>query len=324
MGLPNLVLGGTVASLLYKSMGFSDTQIAFWTGIIILPWSFKPLWGPFMELYKTKRFYIYMSQMVCGFLFLLCLLSMYTQAFFGISVVLFLIIAFFGATQDIAADGLYLRELSPPLQARYVGWQGTFYNFAKLFSNGGMVFLAGVLIPAIGNTNAWSVVLAVYAAVMFLLGLYNRVALPATEAEKKGGSPAEVWATLKDVLISFFQKKYTQQHGGSWSHTVRAVSLCAFLAESRVARRRTRQLESLSLRPFCRQTSLSFWRAMGQNIFYADCLAVCSFRYSGCLPHEHAVCITYRVGLLPHGSAPEYASFLAGSTVFYFSAHCIR
>lgn len=208
MGLPNLVLGGTVASLLYKSMGFSDTQIAFWTGIIILPWSFKPLWGPFMELYKTKRFYIYMSQMVCGFLFLLCLLSMYTQAFFGISVVLFLIIAFFGATQDIAADGLYLRELSPTLQARYVGWQGTFYNFAKLFSNGGMVFLAGVLIPAIGNTNAWSVVLAVYAAVMFLLGLYNRRALPATEAEKKGGSPAEVWATLKDVLISFFQKKY--------------------------------------------------------------------------------------------------------------------
>ncbi len=208
MGLPNLVLGGTVASLLYKSMGFSDTQIAFWTGIIILPWSFKPLWGPFMELYKTKRFYIYTSQIICGLLFLCAMLSMYTKAFFGISVVLFLLIAFFGATQDIAADGLYLRELSPTLQARYVGWQGTFYNFAKLFSNGGMVFLAGVLIPVLGSTNAWAVVLAVYAGVMFLLGLYNKSALPSTEAERNGGSTAEVWATLKDVIVSFFQKKY--------------------------------------------------------------------------------------------------------------------
>jgi len=43
MGLPNLVLGGTIASLLYKSLGYSDTQIAFWTGLIVLPWSFNYL-----------------------------------------------------------------------------------------------------------------------------------------------------------------------------------------------------------------------------------------------------------------------------------------
>jgi MFS transporter, PAT family, beta-lactamase induction signal transducer AmpG len=208
MGLPNLVLGGTVVSLLYKSQGFSDTQIAFWTGIIILPWSFKPIWGPFMELYKTKKFYIYTSQIICGLLFFLAMLSLYSKAFFEISVALFLITAFFGATQDIAADGLYLKELSPTLQARYVGWQGTFYNFAKLFSNGGMVFLAGVLIPITGNTNAWAVVLAVYAAVMLLLGFYNMKNLPSNEPERKGGNTEEVWVTLKDVLVSFFQKKY--------------------------------------------------------------------------------------------------------------------
>jgi len=208
MGLPNLVLGGTVVSLLYKSMGFSDSQIAFWTGIIILPWSFKPIWGPFMELYKTKKFYIYTSQLVCAVLFALSILSIYTNAFFEISVVLFLIIAFFGATQDIAADGLYLKELSPQLQAKYVGWQGTFYNFAKLFSNGGMVFLAGVLIPVLGNTHAWAIVLAVYSGVMLLLGLYNRSALPTEVDAKKGGTVKEVWQTLTDVIVSFFQKKY--------------------------------------------------------------------------------------------------------------------
>ena len=208
MGLPNLVLGGTVVSLMYKSMGFTDSQIAFWTGIIILPWSFKPIWGPFMELYKTKKFYIYTSQLACSLLFALSIFSLYTHAFFEISVVLFLITAFFGATQDIAADGLYLKELPPHLQAKYVGWQGTFYNFAKLFSNGGMVFLAGVLIPVLGNTNAWAIVLAVYSGVMLLLGIYNRSALPTDADAKKGGTAKEVWQTLADVIVSFFQKKY--------------------------------------------------------------------------------------------------------------------
>lgn len=211
MGLPNLVLGGTVVSLMYKNMGFSDTQIAFWTGIIILPWSFKPIWGPFMELYKTKKFYIYISQIICGLLFALSVASMYTDHFFGISVVLFLLTAFFGATQDIAADGLYLQELTAKQQAEYVGWQGTFYNFAKLFSNGGMIFLAGMLIPILGNTHAWAIVMAIYAAVMLLLGLYNRKFLPSTANQTTVQSAADVWLTLKDVIISFFQKKYIWQ-----------------------------------------------------------------------------------------------------------------
>lgn len=207
MGLPNLVLGGTVVSLMYKSMGLSDTQIAFWTGIIILPWSFKPLWGPFMELYKTKKFFIYTSQLVCGLLFLCAAFSLFSPSFFGISVALFLVTAFFGATQDIAADGLYLNELPPKLQAQYVGWQGMFYNFAKLFSNGGMVFLAGALIPILGGTKAWAIVMASYAAVMLLLGLYSKKALPTGITAAKAGGTQAVLATLKEVIVSFFQKK---------------------------------------------------------------------------------------------------------------------
>ena len=208
MGLPNLVLGGTVASLLYKSLGYSDGQIAFWTGIIVLPWSFKPLWGPFMELYKTKKFYIQVSQIACGVLFALSVLSLYTATFFPLSVTLFFLIAFFGATQDMAADGIYLSELSASDQARYVGWQGTFYNVAKLFSNGGMVFLAGILIPVIGDQDAWAVVLAIYAIIMLALGMYNRGVLPDSTTARSVTSTREVWITLKDVMVSFFRKKH--------------------------------------------------------------------------------------------------------------------
>lgn len=207
MGLPNLVLGGTIATLLYKSLGYSDSQIAFWTGVIVLPWSFKPLWGPFMELYKTKKFYIQFSQVACGLLFALSMLSLYTDYFFSLSVALFFIIAFFGATQDMAADGIYLSELSASEQAKYVGWQGTFYNVAKLFSNGGMVFLAGMLIPLLGNKEAWAVVLAVYAAVMLLLGIYNARVLPQQTA-RTVSSGKEVVEKLKEVIVTFFQKQH--------------------------------------------------------------------------------------------------------------------
>ncbi|MBU6176361.1 MAG: hypothetical protein RL555_153 [Bacteroidota bacterium] len=208
MGLPNLVLGGTIASLLYKSLGYTDAQIAFWTGLIVLPWSFKPLWGPFMELYKTKKFYIQLSQLACGLLFAAAVLSLYTSIFFPLSVTLFFLIAFFGATQDMAADGIYLSELSASQQARYVGWQGTFYNVAKLFSNGGMVFLAGVLIPMLGDRDAWAIVLAIYACVMLLLGIYNRRVLPESAVQPSIQNAAQVWRTLKDVMVSFFQKKH--------------------------------------------------------------------------------------------------------------------
>lgn len=207
MGLPNLVLGGTLVSLMYKNLGFSDSEIAFYTGIIILPWSFKPLWGPFMELYKTKKFYIYITQILCGILFALAAASLYLPNFFGISIVLFLAIAFLGATQDIAADGLYLNELTETQQAKFVGWQGTFYNFAKLFSNGGMVFLVGVLLTTMNSTKAWSIIMIIYAGVMTIAGLYNKKALPSSQQEVNLKSSAEVWVTLKDVILSFFKKK---------------------------------------------------------------------------------------------------------------------
>ncbi|TAE09690.1 MAG: MFS transporter [Bacteroidetes bacterium] len=206
MGLPNLVLGGTLASLLYKQMGFSDSEIAFWTGLIILPWSFKPLWGPFMELYKTKRYYIYSSQLVCGVLFAAAAASLYSSHFFGISLSLFFVLAFAGATQDIAADGLYMQELSETEQAQYVGWQGTFYNFAKLFSNGGMVFLLGILTTTLGGVKAWTILLLIYAAVMLLLGVYNKQQLPPQDTPAPKNS-SEVWLALKDVMVSFFAKK---------------------------------------------------------------------------------------------------------------------
>ncbi|SMG40569.1 MFS transporter [Sphingobacterium psychroaquaticum] len=206
MGLPFVALSGA-SSIMYKNMGISDTQIAFWTSLIMLPWTLKPLWGPFLELYKTKKFFVYITQIFTGILFGLLGLTLQLDHFFSFSIAILTIIAISGATHDTAADGVYLNELSPKLQAKYVGWQGAFYNVAKVFSGGALVYLAGQLEQEIGITNAWMVVMFAYGIIMLLLGIYNMRVLPSSQGVAKAGSVREGFATLKDVIISFFQKK---------------------------------------------------------------------------------------------------------------------
>ena len=206
MGLPFVALAAA-SSIMYKNMGISDSQIAFWTSLIMLPWTIKPLWGPFLEMFKTKKFFVYSTQIFTGCVFGLIALTLHLNHFFAFSIALFAIIAFSGATHDTAADGVYLNELSPKMQATYVGWQGAFYNIAKIFSGGILVYLAGELEKKQGVATAWMVVMFLYGVMMVILGLYNRAALPDNENNTQPQNLKEGLAILKDVIITFFQKK---------------------------------------------------------------------------------------------------------------------
>ncbi|MDM1048633.1 MFS transporter [Sphingobacterium hotanense] len=207
MGLPFVALS-TAATLMYKNLEVSDSKIAFWTSLIMMPWTLKPLWGPFLELYKTKKFFVFVTQILTGLLFGLVGISLQLDAFFSISIGILAIIAISGATHDTAADGVYLNELSATQQAKYVGWQGAFYNIAKVFSGGALVYLAGQLEKNIGVVNAWMIVMFAYGLIMILLGIYNMRAIPSGQPAAETSSLKEGFSTLKDVIISFFQKKY--------------------------------------------------------------------------------------------------------------------
>ena len=206
MGLPFVALAAASA-IMYKNMGITNTQIAFWTSLIMLPWTLKPLWGPFLEMFKTKKFFVYTTQIFTGCMFGLVALSLHAEYFFAISICILAIIAFSGATHDMAADGVYLNELNEKLQAKYVGWQGAFYNIAKIVSGGVLVYFAGELEKRIGVVNAWMVVMLLYGLIMILLGLYNMRMLPTGGVSTKIHSVKEGFDTLKDVAVTFFQKK---------------------------------------------------------------------------------------------------------------------
>lgn len=156
MGLPFIAVN-LVSTFMFKDLGISDTQIAFWTSVIMLPWTLKFLWSPFLEMYRTKKFFVVVTQLLSGLLFGIVALSLNFDYFFAISISTMAVIALSGATHDIACDGVYMAELSPEDQAKYIGVQGAFYNIAKLVANGGLVAAAGMLAEHFGASEGASI-----------------------------------------------------------------------------------------------------------------------------------------------------------------------
>ena len=207
MGLPFVALS-TVSVLMFSDMGISNTQIAFWTSLIMLPWTLKPLWSPFLEIFKTKKFFVVTTQLVTAVAFALVALSLPLPNFFTYAIALMGVVAFSGATHDIATDGVYMAELSDTMQARYIGWQGAFYNLAKILASGGLVYFAGYLKDTMGIASAWIVIMAIFAAIMACMGLYHIKVLPSGGAKATTKQTASSAAkTLWEVLRSFFEKR---------------------------------------------------------------------------------------------------------------------
>lgn len=227
MGMPFVVLN-MVCTLMFKGLDVSDAQIAFWTSIIMFPWTLKPLWSPLLEIYKTKKFFVIFTQIATGCIFGLVALALHLPNFFAVCIALLAIIAFSGATHDVAADGVYMASLSKDDQARYIGWQGAFYNIAKIAATGGLVYLAGMLIetytgdvtglsPAAaaaakhnGSVMAWTIIMAVIGGIMVVLGLYNAKFVPSEvkkDAEERPGFK-ETMVKLGNVFVDLFRKRH--------------------------------------------------------------------------------------------------------------------
>lgn len=217
MGLPFVVLN-MVTTLMYKGMGEEDNIITFWTALILLPWTLKPLWSPLLEIYKSKRFFVICTQLISGLTFGGIAFALHLPAYFSVTIALFAIIAFSGATHDIACDGVYMSSLSSKEQSAYIGWQGAFYNIAKIVATGGLVYLAGVLIerfqPMYADTHeavrmAWTCVMALLGGLMVILSLYHVWVLPANPTrEKTAPKFGEAMKELKEVLLDFIRKRH--------------------------------------------------------------------------------------------------------------------
>lgn len=206
-GIPFIALSST-AAIMYDSLGLPDNEIAFWTSFIMLPWALKFLWAPLLEMFMTKRYYVYVSQFFLGALFALVSVSLITDSFFGLSIGLFTAIAFAAATQDLAADGIYINELNQKEQQQYLGWQVVFKSTAKALFGPALVALAFVIEESYGLKAAWMTIMMIYALAMTLLGVISANNLPAGGgAVHAVESAPESVVIYWDVVVQFFKKK---------------------------------------------------------------------------------------------------------------------
>ena len=177
-GIPYVVVM-TLATVMYKNLGISNTDIALYTSWLYLPWVIKPLWSPIVDLFRTKRFWIVTLQFAIAIAFALVAFTLPGPKFFQLSLAVFWLMAFSSATHDIAADGFYLLAMKQGEQAAYVGVRSTFYRLASLSAQGGLVYLAGMWTLSTGSvTQAWSLVFGLLAAVFLVVGAYHFFALP--------------------------------------------------------------------------------------------------------------------------------------------------
>ncbi len=64
-GLPYFAVN-TLTVLMYVNMGIGIADMAFFTGWLYLPWVIKPFWSPFVDLFKTKRWWTILMQFLIG------------------------------------------------------------------------------------------------------------------------------------------------------------------------------------------------------------------------------------------------------------------
>lgn len=143
-GLPFAVVN-SVSIIMYKSLGVSNADIAFYTAWLYLPWVIKPLWSPVVDILRTRRWWIWIAQLVIGAGFAVVGLTLPLSLFFQASLAVFYLIAFSSATHDIAADGYYLLALNEKEQSFFVGIRSTFFRISMVFGQGLLVIVAGLI-----------------------------------------------------------------------------------------------------------------------------------------------------------------------------------
>jgi len=195
-----------MALIFYSRMGVSNTVITATVSLLALPWTLKPLWSPFLEMFRTKKFFVVLMELVGGLSLGLLALCLPLPGYFRYSAALFALIAFWSSTHDIAADGLYIASLSSKQQAEYAGWQGAFYNIARFVSQGGLLILAGYLEYRMPAVRAWMVIFGIVGAVLVLLSLFHSRVLPQGGAERHSRTLHDIFATFWDVVVDFCRK----------------------------------------------------------------------------------------------------------------------
>lgn len=178
-GLP-LVAVMAVSLIFYKQMGLSNAAITFYTSWMYLPWILKPIWSPFIDLVKTKRWWVLTTEVLLGAAFGGVAFTVPTSFWLQGTLFFFWVAAFTGASHCVAADGYYLLALNERQQAWFMGLRQMGDRLATIVGQGVLVMVAGNLQVIFRGSISYSWSLTFYglAGIFLVLWLWHSQAMP--------------------------------------------------------------------------------------------------------------------------------------------------
>ena len=207
-GLPYFIVN-TISVVILKDLGMDNSRLALLTSLIGLPWLVKPLWSPFVDIFKSKRWWIVVMQLCMAVTVAVLALTLPAHSPFTWTLVLFTITGFASASHDIAADGFYMIGLDQRRQSAFVGIRNTFYRIAMVFGQGVLVVLAGFLEKRTGSVSrAWTVTLLSTSILLALVTAYHSFVLPRPAEDAVAGrkSAREILREFGAAFGTFFTK----------------------------------------------------------------------------------------------------------------------
>lgn len=199
----------TVSVMMYKRLNVSNEEIALYTSWLYFPWVIKPLWSPFIDLMKSKRWWVLTMELLIGAGLAGVAFTIPTTHFLQATLAFFWLMAFSSATHDIAADGFYMLALNSHEQTLYVGIRSTFYRIATIAGSGLLIMLAGTL-EVFTRRIAYSWSLTFYALAGFFIAvtLYHFCYLPRpTRDTNSPDIPArDLLGNFVRTFVLFFKK----------------------------------------------------------------------------------------------------------------------
>ena len=206
-GLP-YVLIVIVSGLMFKQLGIGVADVALYTSWLYLPWVIKPFWSPFVDLVKTKRWWLLLTQIILGAGLAGIALTLNTTNFFRWSLAIMWLLAFSSATHDISIDGFYMLGLDEGEQSLFVGIRNTAYRIAMIAGQGGLLMLVGMFEKMFGSVvRAWSLGFMVAGGLMILLWLYHSYILPHPVADCATSiSGSNILKEFGMTFVSYFKK----------------------------------------------------------------------------------------------------------------------
>lgn len=206
-GLPYVTVM-TICTIMYKRFGLTNTEIAFYTAWLYLPWVIKPVWSPIVDIIGTKRRWILATQALLGVSMAAVAFALPTSLMFSASLAAFWLMAFVSATHDIAADGFYILALSERQQSLFVGIRTVFYRAALVIGQGALVVLAGWLELTSSLTAAWMWIFAIMSCFFVIVAIYHGVVLPHPSSDHPQATLTltSIFADFKKAFATFFTK----------------------------------------------------------------------------------------------------------------------